>query len=48
MKSQEYIDEVVNKLQNDEKVELEDEESVAGFLGVHIERDKRDQTIKLT
>ena len=44
----EYIDEVIQKLREEQKVELEDEESVAGFLGVHIERNEADQTIKLT
>lgn len=44
----EWIDEVIEKLRNQEKVELEDEESVAGFLGVHIERNEADQTIKLS
>ena len=42
----EWIDEVIEKLRNQEDVELEDEEDVAGFLEVHIERNKRDQTVK--
>ena len=44
----EWIDEVIEKLQTQEQVELEDEEDVAGFLGVHIEKSERDQTVKLT
>ena len=43
----EWIDEVINKLRA-EDVDLEEEDDVAGFLGVHIERNARDQTIKLT
>jgi hypothetical protein len=31
----EYIDEVIQKLQ-DENIDLEEEEDVTGFLGVHI------------
>jgi hypothetical protein len=43
----EYIDEVIQKLR-DAEMELEEEGSVAGFLGVHIERNKKDGSIKLT
>ncbi len=44
---QEYIDEVVNKLQDD-GMDFETEDDVAGFLGVHIERNDAKGTIKLT
>ena len=44
----EYIDEILDKLKSDEHAELEVEGSVAGFLGVHIERDDSNGTIKLT
>jgi histone deacetylase 1/2 len=44
---QEYIDELLEKLQR-EDVELEEENDVAGFLGVHITRNPADATIKLT
>ena len=44
----ECIDEVIERLRNEEKVELEEEDDVAGFLGVHIEKNERDQSIKLT
>ena len=43
----EYIDEVIQKLR-DEGMDLEEEEDVAGFLGVHIERNNSDGTITLT
>jgi hypothetical protein len=43
----EYIDEMIRKLR-DEEMDLEEEEDVAGFLGVHIERNDSDGTIKLT
>jgi hypothetical protein len=43
----EYIDEVIQKLR-DAEMDLEEEGSVAGFLGVHIERNEEDQSIKLT
>ena len=43
-----YIDEAIAKLKGDRGMELEAEDSVAGFLGVHIERDERNNTIKLT
>jgi len=43
----EYIDEVIQKLCNAD-MELEVEGSVAGFLGVHIECDDTDGSIKLT
>ena len=44
---QSHIDEAIDKLKKDE-MDLEIEDSVAGFLGVHIERNDDDQTIKLT
>ena len=44
----EYIDEVLDKLKKQENAELDVEDSVAGFLGVHIERDETQGTIKLT
>jgi len=44
---QEYIDEVVKKLEEQE-MDLETEDDVAGFLGVHIERNEAKGTIKLT
>ena len=43
----EYIDEVIQKLRN-EDMDLEEEGDVAGFLGVHIERNIKDGSIKLT
>jgi Reverse transcriptase (RNA-dependent DNA polymerase) len=43
----EYIDEVIQQLR-DSEMELEVEDSVAGFLGVHIERDAGDGSIHLT
>ena len=42
-----YIKEAIEKLKG-RGMELEPEDSVAGFLGVHIERDEREGTIKLT
>ena len=44
----EYIDEVLERLKKEEHAELDVEDSVAGFLGVHIERDNTQGTIKLT
>jgi len=44
---QEYIDEVIEKLQ-DQEMGLEVEGSITGFLGVHIECDNKDGSIKLT
>ena len=44
----EYIDEAITAMRESGGIELEREESVAGFLGVHIERDERNGTIKLT
>jgi len=44
---QEYIDEAIEKLRGT-GMELEPEDSVAGFLGVHIHRDESDQSITLT
>jgi hypothetical protein len=43
----EWIDELIFKLKK-QQVDLEEEDSVAGFLGVHIERNDNDGTIKLT
>ena len=43
----EWIDEVIKKIEKQD-LELEIEDSVAGFLGVHIERNEKDGTIKLT
>ena len=42
----EYIDEIIQKLRQDD-MELEEESSVAGFLGVNMAYDKTDNTIKL-
>ena len=44
---EEYIDEAIAKLSESE-LDLEVEDSVAGFLGVHIERNEMDGSIKLT
>ena len=43
----EYIDEIIQKLRQDD-MELEEESSVDGFLGVNMAYDKTDNTIKLT
>jgi hypothetical protein len=43
---QEYIDEVIQQLQ-EQGMDLEVKGSVAGFLGVHIERNEQDDSIKL-
>ena len=43
----EYIDEAIERLRNAD-MELEVEGSVAGFLGVHIERDTNNNTVTLT
>ena len=43
----EWIDEVIKKIKKQD-LKLEIEDSVAGFLGVHIERNEKDGTIKLT
>jgi hypothetical protein len=43
----EFIEEAIAKLKA-LGMELEVEDSVAGFLGVHIERNEKDQSIKLT
>ncbi len=43
----EYIEEAIAKLK-ELGMELEVEDSVAGFLGVHIKRNEKDQSIKLT
>ena len=42
----EYIDEAIEQLRNAD-MELEVEGSVAGFLGVHIERDTNNNTVTL-
>ena len=44
---QEWIDEAIQQLR-DEGMDLESEEDVAGFLGVHIERNEADGSVKLT
>ena len=44
---EEYIDELISKLKNDCNMDLEVENLVAGFLGVHIDR-KENGVIKLT
>jgi hypothetical protein len=44
---EEYINDVIEKLSKAE-LELEVENSVAGFLGVHIERNNADGSVKLT
>ena len=44
----ECIDEVIDKPRNKENMELEEEDDVAGFLGVHIEKNERDKSIELT
>ena len=43
----EYIDEAIAKLRNLD-LELEDEDDVSGFLGVHIEHNSKDGTVTLT
>ena len=43
----EWIDEAIKKIEKQD-LELEIEDSVAGFLGVRIERNEKDGTIKLT
>jgi secreted Zn-dependent insulinase-like peptidase len=45
---QEWIDEVIEQLKTRCQLDLEKEEYVASFLGVHIERNKHNNTIKLT
>jgi hypothetical protein len=45
---QEWIDEVIDQLKTKCQLDLEKEEDVAGFLGVHIERTDQNNTIKLT
>ncbi|CAJ1948679.1 unnamed protein product [Cylindrotheca closterium] len=44
---EEYINEAIESLKS-QGVAVEIEDSVAGFLGVHIERDESNKTIKLT
>jgi hypothetical protein len=44
---EEYIDEIIQRLRDDD-MELEEESSVAGFLGVNMAYDKVANTIKLT
>ena len=44
---EEYINEIIQKLRSD-KMELEEESSVAGFLGVNMTHDKDNNTVKLT
>ena len=43
----EWIDEVIQQIKQQE-LELQIEDSIAGFLGVHIQRDDKEGTIKLT
>ena len=43
----EWIDEVIQQIKQQE-LELEIEDSIASFLGVHIQRDDKEGTIKLT
>jgi hypothetical protein len=45
---QEYIDEVIHRLQDEHGMELEVEQDVAGFLGVHLERNHSDGSVTLT
>jgi hypothetical protein len=46
---QEWIDEVIDQLLKTKcQLNLEKEEDVAGFLGVHIKRNEHNNTIKLT
>jgi hypothetical protein len=44
---QEYIDEVIQQLQ-EQGTDLEVKGSMIGFLGVHIECNEQDDSIKLT
>jgi hypothetical protein len=44
----EYIDEVIHKLREEEGMDIEEEDNVAGFLGVHIEQDESRGMITLT
>jgi hypothetical protein len=48
VQKQEWIDEVIEQLKTKCQLDLEKEEDVAGFLGVHIERNEQNNTIKLT
>ena len=43
----EWIDEVIQQIEQQEP-ELEIEDSIGGFLGVHIKQDEKEGTIKLT
>jgi hypothetical protein len=43
----EYIDDVIRQLR-ERDMDLEEEGNVAGFLGVHLERNEKDGSIKLT
>ena len=43
----EWIDEVIQQIEQQE-LKLEIEDSIAGFLGVHIKQDEKEGTIKLT
>jgi hypothetical protein len=45
---QEFIDAVITKLQDEHGMDLEVEQDVAGFLGVHLDRDSSTGHIKLT
>ena len=44
----EYIDKAIMAMRESGRIELEREESIAGFLRVHIKRDERSGTIQLT
>jgi hypothetical protein len=44
----EYIDQVIQKLKVDRRMDLEIESDVSGFLGVHVERDRTTGSITLT
>jgi hypothetical protein len=45
---QEYIDQVIDRLQNEQEMDLEVEQDVAGSLGVHLDGDPLTGCIKLT
>jgi hypothetical protein len=45
---QEYIDQVIDKLHHEQEMDLEVEQDVAGFLGVHLDHDPSTGCIKLT
>jgi hypothetical protein len=45
---QEFIDDVIRRLQHEHNLDLEVEQDVAGFLGIHLDRDPTSGHIKLT